>query len=88
MAKRLIVRWDKRQRDFVIHYPRKCDGHLANNRIFSEWVTTGGTAETWLECKFEPSFADELKARGYDMTTLRFEIKLKMESPAAAGKEN
>ena len=75
--KRLIVRWDARRNDFVIQYPRKCDGHLAYERIFYKWMTSGdNTPDDFFKCKMVPSFADELKARGYDIKTMHFEVRL------------
>lgn len=72
--KRLIVRWDNRRQEHIIHYPKKCDGHLAHGMLFcpimgQDWDKGGAI-------KFDPSYADELKTRGYDLSTLRFEIRL------------
>lgn len=68
----LRVRWSEKERDLTIHYPAKPDGHLAYavicaHRMFYDYQA--GRHE------FDPSFADELKARGYDITTLRFSIQ-------------
>lgn len=61
----LRVRWSKRERDLLFlwdKYPP--DGHLLYGAFC---VGTDG----------ERSFAKELEARGYDLTTLRFQIRRK-----------
>lgn len=67
---KLVVFWSKREQDFLIRYPRSCDGHLAYAAFCSETNRTFGR-----------SFVEELKSRGYDLTTLRFSVERKKESP-------
>jgi hypothetical protein len=75
---RLSVRYSKRQRDHVIDFPSKPDGHLLHGVLFAKRMrpdlATGGFT-------FEPSLADELAARGYDVTTLRFQVDQKKAEP-------
>lgn len=59
--------WSKRERDLLIHYPSKPDGHLLHVRLNSPRFDGE---------KKLPSFVQE---RGYDLTTLRFSIKRKAE---------
>jgi hypothetical protein len=58
---RLSARWDKRENDILISYPRSCDGHLLYSALCHGF--DGGVA-----------LVDELQARGYDITTLRFSV--------------
>lgn len=69
----LILKWSKRERDIVCNYPDngKHDAALAFNCF-------GGKRHHPLpypQGVWDDSFFDELKARGYDITTLRFSIK-------------
>lgn len=74
MAKRdpdtLSMRWSKREKDLLINYPSKPDGHLLHCRLNSPRFD--GDYQPML-----PSFVEELQARGYDITTLRFSVKRK-----------
>lgn len=77
----LKIRWSKREKDFLIHYPRKCDGALIQSHILGEnlhWGGIDGKDKEWLNFKTF-SLLKELEERGYDLTTLKFEIKLKSE---------
>lgn len=65
-AGRLTARWDRREKDFLFSRGEgvaRADGHLLYNSL--GYVKTIGGARTLLE---------ELEARGYDMTTIRFSI--------------
>lgn len=65
---KLIVRWDKRQNDVIISYPKsKSDAHFILHRLFGVIPGEGLMAE--------------LEERGYDTTTFRFQIELKEPSP-------
>ena len=76
---KLSVIWDKRQKDFVVKYPRRCDGafaihHLCNDSL--KWIMPN--KEKGYPHNYEiENFVKELEARGYDLTTLRFSIELK-----------
>jgi hypothetical protein len=69
---RLLLRWRERpgegeDPDFVVTYPRKCDGSLVMSVLFSE-------RGFWNMGEDHRSFVEELERRGYDPTTLRFSI--------------
>lgn len=60
----LEVFWSKKERDVMVRFPNKPDGHyiigsFCHPRVLNENV----------------SIVDELKARGYDITTLKFSIQ-------------
>lgn len=69
---KLVVFWSKREQDFLIRFPRSADGHLAHHVLLSERMHVApNQTPPW---DFDPSFVKELEARGYDTTTLRFEV--------------
>lgn len=78
--KKLSVIFDKRQKDFVVKYPRKCDGslalfHLLNDQMrfeLTKWHTSQIPYETY-------NFKEDLEKRGYDLSTLKFSIELKKQ---------
>lgn len=55
----------------------KCDGHLLNSILGSPRlrIAYGEEREKHGQHVWDRSLLDELKARGYDITTLRFYIK-------------
>lgn len=81
---KLSVIYDKRQKDFVVKYPRRCDGalamhHLVNDKL--EWRLP--TKENKLNYPYnweETNFIKELERRGYDTSTLKFSIELKKDN--------
>jgi hypothetical protein len=62
-VQKLTYKWSKRENDYLINYPRKCDGHL----LYGFFEGCMGVKE----------FLAELEKRGYDLKTLKFEIKEK-----------
>lgn len=64
-AHMLAARWSRRERDVEFVYPSSPDGHLLHNAFNYAKMTNGKT------------LIEELKARGYDLTTLRFSIERK-----------
>jgi hypothetical protein len=86
MAERdkLRVTWSKREHDLMFHFPigpqTKCDAHFLyvhlSTRPFvpREDRKPGDSFE-------RPSFIDELKARGYDVKTLRLSIAKDLSHP-------
>lgn len=78
----LKIRWSKRENDFIIQYPRRCDGAFLDTKLFSRKLIYDylkyikGDPRPYNE---EVDFIEELERRGYDKTTLRFEIKLKTD---------
>ena len=51
-------------------YPRRCDGHFLHSAFCMPKIDSDGRV-------LEPSFLEELEARGYDISTLEFRIKRK-----------
>ena len=75
---KLSVIWDKRVKDFVFKYPRRCDGSLAVNHICGDILKHVMPIEKEAPYNFKKfNFIEELEARGYDVTTLKFSIELK-----------
>lgn len=72
-TRKLTVRWSKRERDFMFNAPRKVDGMLAHDVLCCPRLAVD---DRWLS-----SFVEELKRRGYDVTTLRFSVELAKEMP-------
>lgn len=62
----LSAYWSKREKDIVFCYPAKVDGHFLHNRFSNPPWRYDGMIDT--------AFLDELKARGYDVSTLRFSV--------------
>jgi hypothetical protein len=73
---KLSVIYDKRQKDFVVKYPRRCDGALAIHHIVGDTLVYRHFNEPPYEIS---NFIKELEERGYDVTTLKFSIKLKKQ---------
>lgn len=74
-ANKLVVFWSKREQDFLVRYPRSADGHLANSALLADTNRT-----------FEGSFVQQLKDRGYDLTTLRFSVERSGGTPKGESK--
>jgi len=76
---KLSVIYDKKEKDFVVKYPRRCDGALALNHLVGDILTYRIPDQehrypfNWVK----ENFIQELEKRGYDTTTLRFSIELK-----------
>ena len=66
---KLKMKWDKKAKDFIVIHPNKRDGN------FLFWMFTRKRVSS--TNKIVDSFLDELDKRGYDLSTLKFEIKLK-----------
>lgn len=68
--RKLHVRWSKRERALLYHYPtRKADGGMLSHAFEGQIHLHGKT------------LVSELEERGYDITTLRFSIELKPPPP-------
>jgi hypothetical protein len=76
---KLTLSYNKRQKDFIIAYPRRCDGALILNTIIGDILKWGGIVSNHKEpYNFEVfNLKEELERRGYDLTTLKFSIELK-----------
>lgn len=59
---KLRARWSKREKDILVNYPKGIGTVCDCNYLFSEVFTN--------------NFVKEMKERGYDITTLKFEIKV------------
>ena len=77
--KKLSVIFDKRQDDFVVKYPRSCDGALAIHHLVNDTLEYRiPSKEKEYPHNFEvTNFIKELEKRGYDIKTLKFSIQLK-----------
>ena len=77
---KLVVFWSKREKDFLIRYPRSCDGHFAAYLFTAERPRGHGATLT-----FDKSAIADLEERGYDTKTLRFSVERRK---AAGGPEH
>lgn len=78
---KLSLVWDKRQKDFVVKYPRRCDGALLNSHICEDILKHVMPSEKDPPFNFKTfCLVDELEKRGYDITTLKFSVELKKEN--------
>lgn len=68
----LHVRWSKRERALLYHYPTRAQDGGMLSHAFEGQVHLHGITLT-----------AELEERGYDVTTLRFSIQLKPPPPPA-----
>lgn len=64
---KLTMKWSKKEKDILVSYPDKRDGHLLVYYLASAIYDYKGQPE--------PSLIDELKDRGYDITTIKFSIE-------------
>lgn len=69
----LKARWSKKQKDIIYSFPRKCDGAYLN-RIFTQKNENDFINNPPLV--LPTSLYEELERRGYDLTTLKFEVRL------------
>ncbi len=78
---KLSLIWDKRQKDFVVKYPRRCDGALIMSVIVSDnlkWcLPDNADNKSYPYNWIKENLREELEKRGYDLTTLKFSIELK-----------
>lgn len=79
--RKLSIIYHKKQKDFVVYYPRTCDGALAMKHLVGDIlryrIPKDGNDKTNFEAQ---SFIKELEKRGYDITTLKFSIELKKDT--------
>lgn len=85
---KLRMHWSKKEKDFVISYPSKYDGHFLHNLIGSKVFTLGenNNRKNYRYYSSIPNsslallqldYLKELEDRGYDTKTLKFEITIK-----------
>lgn len=70
-AQRLRARWNKRDNDLWFYYPSKPDGHLLHSTLSAKHIRVGSAYPH----EWDDSFVEELKQRGYDITTLKFSVQ-------------
>lgn len=77
----LRVYWSKKENDLMVQCPRRCDGALVIYHFDKVllWAGLDGKEKGWLNYK-EFNIVEELINRGYDKTTLKFEIRLNEDS--------
>lgn len=86
MAERdkLRVTWSKRERDLMFHHPlgpqTKSDAHFLHVRLNTRRFVPSEVRQPGDPFE-DPSFFEELKARGYDVKTLRFSIEKDISHP-------
>lgn len=85
----LKIEWSKKENDFMVYYPSGPDGHYIHGAFFGRRLGIGAGGEptrpvvghyTGLPNILiieELGLKEELEARGYDLTTLKFSIKKK-----------
>lgn len=64
----LRVSWSKRERDIVFHSPASADGYMMHVLLHHTNIV------------YNRTFREELEARGYDITTLKFIIERKSDA--------
>ena len=79
----LSLMWDKRQKDFLIRFPRKCDGALLHSVICSKRPEINFDENRTYPISFSDSLIEELDKRGYDTKTLYLKVMMKREKAAA-----
>jgi len=76
--RKLSIIYDKRQKDFVVKYPRNCDGSLAFYYLIGDILRFDIMKYNTNEIPYEIiNFKKDLEERGYDLTTFKFSIELK-----------
>lgn len=90
---KLRVTWSKKEKDFVIHYPRSADGHYIHSFLLSKVLISRLKKDKIDQTNKNYTFHDnaswntnfalynfdwikELGERGYDLTTLKFEVTI------------
>ena len=64
-SEKLKCRWSKGKKDLLFYYPNKADGHFLHGFFsYNRYDSLG----------HEYNFIRDLESRGYDITTLKFEI--------------
>ena len=76
---KLSLAYDKREKDFVVHYPRKVDGNLTLSQLVGRNLLFDCHGERPYNFT-EFNFVKELEKRGYDPKTIKFSIELKEEN--------
>ncbi len=74
----LKLYWSKKEKDLMVQYPRRCDGALLVCHFgdMLMWGGIDGKDKGWANYR-EFNLVKELVERGYDKTTIKFEIRLR-----------
>jgi len=87
----LVAWWNDKEKDISFAWDRqKADGHLLHCVLSAARLqpATTGPGEPVSLCGMHAhgkSFLEELLARGFDLSTLRFSVSRKKEAPDAGG---
>lgn len=73
---KLVMFWSRKEQDFLIRYPKSEDGHLLHALLNAKRQVPVDSQSGGLQIDYAPSLVEELAARGYDITTLRFEVTM------------
>lgn len=71
---KLLMRWCKTEKDINFWFPKNCDGYYLHHVMCMKRQRVDSFTK---EIEFENSVIEELEKRGYDIESIRFEIKLK-----------
>lgn len=72
------MKWSKRDKCLKVWFPRSCDGHFLYSVFSDRLIYSHDKAIQRNPFPFDvENLQKELESRGYDITTLKFEIKLK-----------
>lgn len=74
-ATHLCAWYSKGEQDLVYGGPNQYDPRLLHAVLATERMHADTSTPGWTGHVFDPSFVDELKRRGYDITTLKFSVK-------------
>jgi hypothetical protein len=76
MKNKLTAKWNRKENDIVYHFPQGSpDARLLNDVLCGERLSAA--LKPLGHYQVEKSLRTELEERGYDITTLKFEIALK-----------
>ena len=88
---KLRIKWSKKEDDFVVYFPRKADGgwilhYIIGKRKETSFKDSVSNDKNWTRVcgldwnpyisLFEVDFIGELVERGFDKTTLKFEVSI------------
>lgn len=66
---KLIFEWNKKENDFMVHFPSRPDGSL----VYSQFSTP---RYCQVSKQYKQSFIKELEKRGYNLKTLKFSVEI------------
>jgi len=77
-ADKIVAKYSKREKDFIVSYPNKPDGILVLNHLFQDRLEYRFLRENGLNYEVV-NFIKELDRRGYDPKTIKFSIEKKTQ---------